>query len=90
MEERMATMEVGVGAAADAAYNVKRREEMAASEAAAEIQRMKRGYLIKVCCFKEEWDIYHDLSIILLACRAFVSCAPALLPRRRYCFTGPL
>ncbi len=44
----MEKMEVGVGAAAEAAYTLKRREEMAASEAAAEIQRMKRGYLIKV------------------------------------------
>ncbi len=48
----MAKLEVGVGAAADAAYNTKRKEEMAASEAAAEIQRMKRGYLIKVSVFK--------------------------------------
>lgn len=48
----MAKLEVGVGAAADAAYNIKRKEEMAASEAAAEIQRMKRGYLIKVSGFK--------------------------------------
>lgn len=48
MEDRMSSIEVGVGAAADAAYTAKRREEMAASEAAAEIQRMKRGYLIKV------------------------------------------
>jgi hypothetical protein len=49
----MANLEVGVGAAADAAFTAKRKEEMAASEAAAEIQRMKRGYLIKVRCGKE-------------------------------------
>ena len=48
MEDRMTKMEVGVEAAADAAYATKRKEEKAAAEAAAEIQRMKRGYLIKV------------------------------------------
>ncbi len=53
LEDRMANLEVGVGAAADAAFTAKRKEEMAASEAAAEIQRMKRGYLIKVRCGKE-------------------------------------
>ena len=44
----MTKLEVGVEAAADAAYATKRKEDKAAAEAAAEIQRMKRGYLIKV------------------------------------------
>ncbi len=65
----MANLEVGVGAAADAAYTAKRKEEMAASEAAAEIQRMKRGYLIKVRC---KCGSRHAL---LLTCCTFIDCA---------------
>ncbi len=60
----MAKMEVGVEAAAEAAYTAKRKEEKAAAEAAAEIQRMKRGYLIKVCCHGLLFEILDTLCLL--------------------------